>query len=130
AADWVYWPTGRHRQAELLLRRAIAVNPGSWHTRILLADKYRLSGNCAPAIPLYQDALAMVPHQVIARASLIACYLWLGDYAPVALQARIAASYGGDPLKFARDRIAADSALLIGAPPRTVLAAPVLTEED
>ncbi len=117
---------GAKGPAEQHFRRAIALHPRGWPVYLELADKYRLSGNCWPAVDLYTVALGLNPMHSAGRGSLIACLVHIGRYAEAAEAARIGVELGDAAETFARYAEVADSALRVGAPAESVkLPAPI-----
>lgn len=116
----VLWEAKSYRTAEWHYRAAIALWPDAWTISLELADKYRLDGLCEPAIPLYQSVLAADPKRVEGRGSLVACFLYLGRYAEAARIAREGIPLGLEVPRLERLAATADSAAMVGAPPRSV----------
>ncbi len=104
------------RSAEIEYRRAIRLFPKGIPVYIDLADKYRVAGHCDPAIREYQEVLRMVPGNITARASEVACLLYLGRYREAAAEARLGASFGVQNKTLALYAEIADSANRVHAP--------------
>ncbi len=66
--------------AERELRAAIALYPLDYEPRAFLAETYRKHELCAPAIPLYREALAIVPRAGVPRAGYVACLIGGAQY--------------------------------------------------
>lgn len=110
----------RFGTGERLLRRAIELRPRSIEARTVLADAYRVTGFCEPALPIYRGVIADYPDLPHHRIGYIACAMWLGDYATAR---RAAIGGAGSPLDNRHFRglvRLADSAIRAQAPPRTV----------
>lgn len=99
---------------------AMALFPPSWWIRNELANRFRLKGNCYPALELYAESLRIERDQPAVRASRIACFLHLGRYEEAIAEADLAMEDGGPPADFLAYRAVADSARRVGAPPGTV----------
>lgn len=108
------------QSAEEHYRRAMQLYPPAWPVALDLADKYRLHGSCFPAIKLYHAVLSLTPDHAAARASLVACLLYIADYPAAAREARLGESYGRQPKTFALYARVADSAAAAHAPEHTV----------
>ena len=104
------------RSAEAEYRRAIQLFPKGVPVHVDLADKYRVAGHCEPAIREYEEVLRMVPGQISARASEVACLLYLGRYHEAAAEARLGASWGVQNKTLALYAEIADSADRVHAP--------------
>ena len=70
---------GDLRDGEQEWRMAIALDSTAWRIRIDLADRYRGAGLCAPAVPLYRDALRDEPKAERARLGLVVCLREAGE---------------------------------------------------
>jgi hypothetical protein len=105
---------------ERLLRQAIRLYPDGYLTYQILADHYRLGDLCAPAIPLYQRALALAPKAADVRASLLACQMDVGDYRGARAVAAAGVVEKTWPRMFREYQRTADSAMAVGAPAGTV----------
>ena len=103
------------RSAEYHYQRAMQLYPPGWPVALDLADRYRLAGDCYPAIRLYQRVLRLDPYHTAARASLITCQVLTGDYVHASREAKIGAQYGQQPKSFALYGAIADSALRVHA---------------
>jgi len=99
---------------------AMALYPPAWWIRNELANRFRYKGECYPALDLYAESLRIEPDQPAVRASRIACLLYLGRYEEGILEAEEAIAVGAPREDFMSYRSVADSALRVGAPPRTV----------
>ncbi len=99
---------------------AMALYPLGWWVRNDLADKLRLRGNCPPALELYEQSLEIESDQSGARASRIACFLYLGRYEAAREEAHAALRRGKDLADFHGFLAVVDSAVRVKAPPGTV----------
>jgi len=108
------------RTGELLLREAIRLYPDGYVTYQILADHYRLADLCAPAMPLYRQALELAPKAADVRASLIACQLHVADYQGARDVAAGGVAERTWPAMFRGFERTADSARVAAAPPGTV----------
>jgi hypothetical protein len=116
----ILFDAGLRRSAEVYYRRSMEIFPPAWPVPLDLADKYRLAGDCYPAVHLYQRVLVLDPYHTAARASLITCLVKIGDYATASREARIGEDYGRQPRSFAVYGAVADSAARVHAAPGTV----------
>jgi hypothetical protein len=66
--------------AEHELRAAIALYPLDYEPRAFLAEAYRKHNLCAPAIPLYREALSIVPRAGVPRAGYVACLIGAAQF--------------------------------------------------
>jgi hypothetical protein len=110
----------RFGTGEQLLRRAIALRPRNIEARTVLADAYRVTGFCEPALAIYRGVIADYPDLPHHRIGYIACAMWLGEYAAAR---RAAIGGAGSPLDNRHFRglvRLADSAIRVQAPPRSV----------
>jgi hypothetical protein len=105
---------------ERFLRQAIRLYPDGYQTYQILADHYRLADHCAPAIPLYQRALSLVPKAADVRSSLIACQLHVGDYRGAHEVAAGGVTEKTWPEMFRGYQHTADSAMAVAAPAGTI----------
>jgi hypothetical protein len=108
------------RTGEYLLREAIRLYPDGYVTYQILADHYRLADFCAPAIPLYHQALELAPKAADVRASLIACQLHVADYSGARDVAAAGVAEKTWPSMFRGFERTADSAAAAAAPSGTV----------
>lgn len=99
---------------------AMALYPPAWWVRNDLADKFRLRGECHPALELYEQSLQIETDQSGARASRIACFLHLGQYEAAREEAFEALRRGKDIEDFEGFLAVADSAVRVAAPPGSV----------
>lgn len=99
---------------------AMALHPPAWWIRNELANRFRYKGECYPALDLYAESLRINAAQPAVRASRIACLLYLGHYEAAILESEEALRAGAPVADFTAYRAVADSALRVGAPPRTV----------
>jgi hypothetical protein len=111
---------GQKGTAEANYRAAILLYPRGFSIYRDLGDRYRLAGDCKPAMDLYEKALAMEPRLADVRSSLIACLLYVGDYRKTIVQTRLGAAYGFEVENFQQWRHTADSAIAVNAPPKTI----------
>jgi hypothetical protein len=116
----VLYKAGQLGSAERHYRRAMELYPGAWPLYLDLADKYRLAGNCWPAIELYRHLLRLNPAHTAGRGSLIACLVHVGEYQEAADVARIGIEFGRQDDDFRRYLLVADSARDAAAPAGTV----------
>lgn len=117
---------GDRAEGEKRLRTAIGMWPHHARAFKVLAGQYRSDGLCAPAIPLYEQAIALEPIDQYSRLSLVACLLDVGRYPEAAAFADSGAAGPGRALQeaFRAAREAADSAGRAHAPPGSVRLAP------
>lgn len=129
---------GAKGPAEQHYREAIALYPAGWPVYVDLADRYRIAGQCYPAIELYRQALVLAPNIPAGRASLVACLVHLGQYTEAASEARTGAALAreakGNPrldsvltranTTLLRYAAIADSAAAVKAVPGTVALPP------
>lgn len=116
----ILWGLGYEGASVSAFHTAMALYPRSWWIRNELANRFRLKGDCYPALDLYDDSLRINPEQPAARASRIACLVHLARYEEAIAAADEALTYGRDVEDFQAYRATADSALRVGAPPGTV----------
>ncbi|HVT38378.1 MAG TPA: hypothetical protein VHE78_05015 [Gemmatimonadaceae bacterium] len=102
----------RPAEGEREWRKAIALMPGYHGVYIDLAHKYREAHVCQAAIPNYQKGLALEPSLPIARVSLVACYLELGQWHRARAESRVAIADGYYRRAFEYMIERADSALV------------------
>lgn len=124
---------GAQGRAEREYRLAIALYPTNWGPMVDFADKLRLDGQCAPAVPLYRQALTLSSEQTATRASLIACLLDLGHYTEARSAAREALQHVTQPRAIGLLQTyiqTADSAQAVGALPGTVKLPPPPPEDS
>jgi hypothetical protein len=117
---------GDRAEGEKRLRTAIGMWPRHARAYKVLAQQYRSDGLCAPAIPLYREAIALEPIDQYSRLSLVACLLDVGRYSEAAAFADSGAAGPGRALgeAFRAARLTADSAERGHAAPGTVRLAP------
>lgn len=84
-----------------------------------LAEWLRNLDRCEAAIPYYRRTVELSDF-VAARASMVSCLMWLGDYAEAKAYALPAVGTDGYSGIFRVWVRTADSAIRVGAPPRTV----------
>ena len=117
----MYFLAGSEGRAEKEYRLAIELSPTKISQVYLdYANRLRLKGICYPAIQLYREALVMHPNNMAARASLVACYMHLGQYREALAEARLGISYDWQRPTWLALRNTADSALRAGAAPGSV----------
>lgn len=116
--------------AERYYRRAMELYSGAWPVHLDLADKYRLAGDCWPAIELYRVLLRINPPHTAGRGSLIACLLYVGEYAEAAEMARIGIEQGRQTGYFRAYLATADSAAAVQAPAGTVRLPPPTSSDS
>ena len=75
-----YLDHGRLLDAERELRAAIALYGRDYEPRAYLAEAYRKHDLCTPALPLYREALAIVPRAGVPRAGYVACLIGAAQY--------------------------------------------------
>lgn len=117
-----FFQNGNFTEGEVHAFRAIQLYPAAFQMRAELGDRYRQFGLCHPAVASYRIALRLAPGRSDIRASLIACELWLGQYAQARGQARLGRAWEADADVFAAFLALADSAERANAPPQTVRA--------
>ena len=117
---------GDRAEGEKRLRTAIGMWPHHARAYKVLATQYRTDGLCAPAIPLYLQAIVLEPIDQYSRLSLVSCLLDVGRYADAAVFADSGAAGPGRALQeaFRAARATADSAARAHAAPGTVRLAP------
>ncbi len=121
----VLFKAGDKADAEWHYHRAMALYPGAWPLYLDLADKYRLDGQCWPAIKLYRLLLQLNPYHGAGRGSLVACLVYVGMYQDAAKVAREGVEYQIEEELLTKYAATADSAERVGAPAGTVrLSAP------
>lgn len=111
---------GARRSAEAHYRRAIQLFPRGWPVQLDYADRLRLAGFCQPAIVEYRRILQLRSDQHSARAGLIACLIYVGDYAAARRESELGVGYGFREDLFRQWREIADSAERVHAPAGTV----------
>lgn len=120
------WALGDKRGAVRSYHTAMALYPPAWWIRNGLALRFRLEGECHPALDLYAESLELNADQPLIRAARIACFLALAHYEDAVLEADIALALndqeGFDDFheRFVSYRNTADSAARVGAPPGSV----------
>jgi hypothetical protein len=102
----------RSAEGEREWREAIALMPEYYGVYVDLAHKYREAHLCQAAIPRYQKGLALEPSLPIARVSLVACYLELGQWHRARTESRVAIADGFYRRAFEYMIERADSALV------------------
>jgi hypothetical protein len=117
---YLLFKDGQQGAAEREYRTAISLFPYSAPLYANLADRYREAGFCEPAIPLYYHSLMLLPEQAGTRSSLIACLTYLGNYPAARRLIRLGYAFEKDLKNLDRFRRTVDSAVAVGAPPRTV----------
>jgi hypothetical protein len=117
---------GDRAEGERRLRTAIGMWPGHARAYKVLAEQYRRDGLCAPAIPLYQQAIVLEPIDQYSRLALVACLLDTGRYLEAATFADQGIAGPGRSLQdaFRAARVTADSAERAHAAPGAVRLAP------
>lgn len=119
------------RSAEQYYLRALELHPPLEIAAWELADKYRLAGLCEPAAMHYERALARMPDQPGARASLVACLAWLGRYDDAREHATAGLGFGTRAEYFARWRREMLQAAADSVPPGTIrLVAPAVDPNE
>ena len=114
------WRMGYEGASISSYHTAMALYPRAWWVRNALADRFRLRGDCYPAMELYEQSLRIEPGQPATRASRIACLMHLGRYEDAMLAADEGIALGTDVEDFRIYRATADSAKRVGAPPGSV----------
>lgn len=66
--------------AEHELRAAIALYEFDFEPRAYLAEAYRKRDLCMPALPLYREALALVPRAGVPRSGYVACLIGRAEF--------------------------------------------------
>lgn len=102
----------RSAEGEREWREAIALMPEYYGVYVDLAHKYREAHLCQAAVPNYQKGLALEPSLPIARVSLVACYLELGQWHRARTESRVAIADGFYRRAFEYMIERADSALV------------------
>lgn len=117
---------GDRAEGERRLRTAIGMWPTHARAYKVLAEQYRRDGLCAPAIPLYQQAIVLEPIDQYSRLALVACLLDAGRYLEAATFADQGIAGPGRALQeaFRAARVVADSAERAHAAPGSVRLAP------
>lgn len=72
---------GRRQEGERELRLALEIYPYDTNVFAALGEEYQKAGLCAPAIPLFRDAVRLAPEASLARNKLIHCLAETGDSA-------------------------------------------------
>src|SRR5258706_1695216 len=80
----------------------------------------RSRGFCYPAVQQYRAAVAIRPELPNARAGLVACLLYLGQYREAVAHARLGVAWELERAAFQAALVVADSALRLQPPPGTV----------
>lgn len=62
------------------MRAAIALFSRDYEPRAYLAESYRKHNLCLPALPLYREAVGIVPRAGVPRAGWVACLIGLAQY--------------------------------------------------
>jgi protein O-mannosyl-transferase len=107
--------------AEAEYRLAIRYSPPNLaRTRLEYADRLRSRGFCYPAAQQYRIAIAIRPELPNARAGLVACLLYLGQYREAVAHARLGIAWERERAAFQAALVVADSALRLQPPPGTV----------
>lgn len=114
------WMGGHERAALAGYNTAMALYPPAWWIRNELGNRFRVRGDCYPALDLYAESLRIEPEQPAVRASRIACFLHLGRYEEAIAEADAAILAGRAVADFVGYRAVADSAARVGALPGTV----------
>lgn len=91
----------------------------AWGPYYQLAEWLRMRGDCDRAIPAYRRVLE-IENVIPAKASLVTCLVWVGDYAEAKRLAMEGIGSGALVGIFRVWLRTADSAQRVGAPPRTV----------
>jgi hypothetical protein len=114
------WGLGYEGGAIASFHTAMALYPRAWWIHNELANRFRLKGDCYPALDLYESSLRINPDQPAARASRIACLVFLGRYESAIAEADEALELSPGAEDFLAYRFTADSAHRIGAPAGSV----------
>lgn len=114
------WRLGYQAASVSSFHTAMALFPTAWWIPNDLANRFRLKGDCYPALELYDQSLRIEPDQPTTRASRIACLVYLGRYEESISAANDAIALGRDVEEFRIYRATADSALRVGAPAGSV----------
>jgi protein O-mannosyl-transferase len=114
------WRLGYEGGSVSSFHTAMALYPPAWWVRNELANRFRLRGDCYPALELYDRSLEIEPNQPATRASRIACLVYLGRYEEAIQAAEEGVALGTDVEDFRIYRATADSARRAGAPPGSV----------
>jgi tetratricopeptide (TPR) repeat protein len=116
----ILWGLGYEGASVFYFHTAMALYPPAWWLRNELANRFRLKGECYPALELYDQSLEIEPDQPATRASRIACLVHLGRYEEAIRAADEGIVLGTDVEDFQIYRATSDSALRVGAPPGSV----------
>lgn len=90
----MFFDQKRPAEGEREWRYAIALMPNYYGVYVDLGHKYREAHVCQAAIPMYQKALEIEPSLPLARFTMVACYLELGQYRKTRSEARSAIAEG------------------------------------
>jgi hypothetical protein len=116
----VLWGLGYQGASVSAFHTAFGLYPKAYWIKNELANRFRLKGDCYPALDLYAESLRVQPNQPAARASRIACLVHLARYEEAILEAEESIALGEDVGDFLTYRATADSAQRVGAPPGSV----------
>ena len=100
----------RKREGEAEYKKALALFPYDPFLAFNLAEQYRLTGLCEPAIPLYRFAHAMDPGFPMGHTQLSTCLLEAGHFDEAKAEALAAIQRGGQLRLLRRVIFLADSA--------------------
>ena len=111
-----YLDHGRLQDAEHALRAALAVYQYDFEPRAYLAEAYRKRDLCNPALPLYREALAMVPRAGVPRSGYVACLIGRAEFDSARAVARRGIGHGWEAeAELARLVLVADSLERVGS---------------
>lgn len=116
----VLWMMGYQGASVEAFHTAYALYPRAYWILNELANRFRLKGDCYPALDLYAQSLNVKPDQPAARASRIACLVYLARYEEAIDEAEASIAIGVDVEDFVAYRATADSARRTGAPQASV----------
>lgn len=114
------WGLGYEGASVSAFHTSFALFPKGWWIPNELGNRFRLRGDCHPALDLYAQSLEVNPDQPNTRASKIACLVYLARYDEAIAESEYAIALGRDVTDFAAYRFTADSARAAGAPPGSV----------
>ncbi|MFN2325335.1 MAG: tetratricopeptide repeat protein [Gemmatimonadales bacterium] len=121
----ILWSLGYEGASVAAFHTAHALYPRAYWILNELGNRFRVKGECYPALDLYTESLRIEPDQPAARASRVACLVHLARYDDAIFESEEGMARGIDVADFASYRATADSARRVGAPAGTVkLSAP------
>jgi tetratricopeptide (TPR) repeat protein len=108
--------TGKRAEGEHHLRIAMRLMARDADVRVDLARTYREAGLCGPALPLYEEAIAIDPRRPDARVGLVACLLREARFDEARAQAARGLAIGDQRPAFRTLLSIADSAIAARTP--------------